>query len=211
MGNFFGGGAVGLYLFLYLLPGILGALVYEYVVEGEPRDTVDRIATALVLALISALAPWLLLGQALAPHIEIRSETPPNIILDAFLQPKHLLLATLISTVVALFFAVAQNHGWVYALLRFCKMTKKTGRNDVWQQTFYLVGDRWVSLEFKDGRRLVGWPLRFSSSGQPRALLLSDATWYTVNDEREFTERDVKGLGVYVANFEEVVSVELLD
>lgn len=211
MSNFFGGGAVGLYLFLYVLPGILGALVYEYVVEGAARDTFDRIATALVLALISALALPLLLGQALTPHIEIGAETPPNVILEAFLQPKHLLLSTFISTAVALFFAIAQNHGWVYDVLRYIKLTKKSGRNDVWQQTFYLVGDHWISLEFKDGRRLIGWPLRFSSSGQPRALLLSDATWYTINEEGEFTARDVLGLGVYVANFEDVVTMEFLD
>src|ERR1700690_172965 len=114
MGNIFGGGAIGLYLFLYVLPGILGALIYEYVVEGEPRDILDRIATALVLALISALASWLLFGQALTPRFEIRSDTPPDAILGVFLQPKHLLLSTSLSAVVALFFAVAQNHGWVY-------------------------------------------------------------------------------------------------
>jgi hypothetical protein len=210
MGNIFGGGAIGLYLFLYILHGILGALVYEYVVEGEPRDTLDRIATALVLALISALASGVLFGQSLTPHIDIRTETPPDVILGAFLQPKHLLLTTFLSAVVALFFAVAQNHGWVYGLLRFLRMTRKSGRADVWQQTFYLFGDRWISLQFKDERRLVGWPVRFSSSGQPRALLVGDATWYTLDKDGGFVARDVPGPGVYVSSFEEVVSIEIL-
>lgn len=43
MNNVFGGGPIGLYLFMFILPGILGAMVYEYVVEGEQRDTLDRI------------------------------------------------------------------------------------------------------------------------------------------------------------------------
>jgi hypothetical protein len=211
MGNFFGGGATGLYLFLYVLPGILGALVYEYVVEGEPRDTLDRIAAALVLALVSALSSSLLFGQSLTPNIEVRSETPPDVILGAFLRPKHLALSTLISVAVALSFAAAQNHGWVYGVLRKLKLTKKTSRNDVWQQTLYLYGNRWISLEFKDGRRLVGWPLRFSSSGQPRALLLGDATWYSLDGDGAYIEREVNGPGVYVANFDDVVSMELLE
>ena len=210
MNNFFGGGELGLYLFLYLLPGILGALVFEYIVEGEPRDTLDRIATALVLSLVSALAATLLFGQSFTPHIEIRNETPPDVILAAFLRSKHLLPPTIVSVVVATFFAVAQNHGWAYAALRYCKMTKKTGRNDVWQQTFYMFPDCWVSLEFRDGRRLVGWPLRFSSSGQARALLLGDATWYSLDDKGAYIARMVDGPGVYIATFEDIVSVELL-
>jgi hypothetical protein len=135
MSNFFGG-ALGLYLLLYVLPGIHGAREFDYIVEGEPRDTLDRVATALVFALISSLASAAFFGQSLTPHVEIRSETPPDVILAAFLQPEHLLLSTLISVVVASIFAVAQNHGWAYSALRYCGMTKKTGRNDVWQQTF---------------------------------------------------------------------------
>lgn len=115
------------------------------------------------------------------------------------------------STAVALGFATAENRGLVYAFLRILKVTKKTGRNEVWQQTFYIMEKRWVSLEFKDGRRLVGWPLRFSSSGQPRALLLADATWYSWDSGGELLARDVRGLGVYIAGFEEVVSMEILD
>lgn len=210
MNNIFGSGAINLYLFLYLLPGILGALVYEYVVEQEPREALDRIATALVLALFGALASTLFSIGALAPHFIVHSDTPPDKILEAFLQPKPLLISTLISASVAILFGTAQNHGWIYGALRFLKITKKTGRSDVWQQTFYLMGDRWISLEFKDGRRLIGWPQRFSSSGQPRALLINEATWHAPDQDGGFAATDVHGPGVYVANFDEVVSMEFL-
>lgn len=210
MGSFFSGGALGLYLLLYVLPGILGALAYEYVVEGEPRDALDRVATALVLALVSALISSLVFGQSLTPKLAIGPETPPDIILGAFLQPKHLALSTVISTAAALAFAAAQNHGWIYSALRRLKFTKKASRNDVWQQTFYLFGNRWISVEFKDGRRLVGWPLRFSAPGQPRALLLGDAIWYSPDGAGAYIVREVDGSAVYVANFEDVISVEML-
>jgi hypothetical protein len=211
MENIFGGGAIGLYLFLYLLPGLFGTLVYEYVIEGERRDVLDRIATALVLALISYLALHFIAGENVVPRVEVRSDTPLNVILDAFLEPAHLFWATIISTGVAAIFAVAQNHGWIYAALRQLRMTRKTGESDVWQQTFYLYFDRWISLEFKDGRRLVGWPQRFSSSGQRRALLVGDATWYSQSEDRAITSQDVRGPGVYVENFDEIVSIEVLD
>lgn len=211
MNDIFGGGAVGLYLFLYVLPGLFSALVYEFVLEGEKREVLDRIASALVFALFGNLALHFLLGDRVVPSIEIKSDTPANVILDAFLQPTHLLLATLISSVAALIFAVAQNHGWTYAAMRWLRLNRKTGETEVWQQMFTLYYDRWYALEFKDGRKLVGWPRRFSSSGRERTLLLGDATWYVADAEGTVIRKDVQGPGVFVANFSEILSIEVLD
>ncbi|MGO9742877.1 MAG: DUF6338 family protein [Roseiarcus sp.] len=213
MDNIFGGGAIGLYLFLYLLPGLFGALVYEFTLDGEKRELMDRVATALVLvlALVSNLALHFLFGERVVPNIEIKSDTPANVILDALLQPTHLLLATLISSAVALGFAVAMNHGWIYAAMRTLKLNRKTGETDVWQQMFTLYFDHWIALELEDGRQLVAWPMRSSSSGRDRALLLGDATWYVTDAERTATAKNVRGPGVYVANFSEIVSIEVLD
>jgi hypothetical protein len=150
-------------------------------------------------------------GQNIVPSFDIKSDTPLNVILDAFLQSSHLFLATLFSTALALVFAIAQNHGFLYRAMRGLRMTRKTGESDVWQQMFYLYFDHWISLEFKDGRYLVGWPRRFSSSGQVRALLVGDATWYIQGEDGTMTPRDVRGPGVYIANFDEIVSMEILE
>ena len=210
MDNVFGGGAIGLYLFLYVLPGIFGAFVYDYVLEGEKRETTDRVLSALVLALVGYLSLYVLTGARLVPNVEIKNDTSPNVILDAFLQPQHLLLVTLISVVFGLAFAVAENHGWIYWAMRGLRMTRKTGESDVWQQTFYKHFDQWISLEFKDGRRLVGWPRLFSSSGKSRALLLGDATWYILAEDGTVETRDVEGPGVYVEKFDDVETMEIL-
>ena len=211
MENVFGGGAIGLYLFLYVLPGIFGAFVYDYVLEGEKRETVDRVLSALVLALVGYLSLYVLTGARLVPNVEIKSDTPPNVILDAFLQPKHLLFVTIISVGFGLAFAIAENHGWIYRLMRLLRMTRKTGESDVWQQTFYQYFDRWISLEFTDGRRLVGWPRLFSSSGKSRALLLADATWYVTDGDGALTAQDVEGPGVYVERFDDIETMEVLN
>lgn len=179
--------------------------------EGEKREAVDRVLSALVLALVGYLSLYALTGAPLVPNVAVRSDTPPNVILDAFLQPRHLLLMTLISVASGLAFAVAENHGWIYRAMRWFRMTRKTGENDVWQQTFYLYFDRWISLEFADGRRLVGWPRRFSSSGRSRALLLGDATWYTLAADGTVTARDVEGPGVYVERFDDIETMEILN
>lgn len=55
------------FLFLYLLPGFLGSLVYEFAVEGRKRDNFERIVAALVLTLLSSVSLKVVLGITLLP------------------------------------------------------------------------------------------------------------------------------------------------
>ncbi len=206
----FGGSTVALYLFFYVLPGLFGSLVYDYVVEGEKRETIDRIATALVLTLISLVALHYLTDTPIVPTLEVTNDTRVNAIMNAFLG-KNLLYASLFSAFIAATFAASQNHGWIYAVLRWLRLTRKTGECDIWQQVFYRYYNRWLCLEFKDGRRLVGWPMLFSSTGRSREILVADATWLLRNDGGETERSDVVGPGVYLSNFDEIVSIEVLD
>ena len=43
--DFLKGDAGPVFMALYLLPGLLGTVVYDYLVEGEKRDNVERILT----------------------------------------------------------------------------------------------------------------------------------------------------------------------
>jgi len=206
----FGGGAVTLYLFFYVLPGLFGSLVYDYVVEGEKRDAIDRIATALVLTLVSSVALHFLLDTPIVPNIDVTNDTRINTVMNAFLG-KNLLYASLLSAAIAAGFAALQNHGLLYDGLRWVRLTHKTGECDIWQQLFYKYYNKWLCVEFRDGRRLVGWPRLFSSTGRARELLIADATWLLRNEAGETDQLDVAGPGVYLFNFDEIVSVEVLD
>jgi len=44
-----------LFLFLYLLPGFLGLVVYGYLREGKPTENFDRVVIAFALALVSGI------------------------------------------------------------------------------------------------------------------------------------------------------------
>lgn len=210
MEKMLGGGSVALYLFFYVLPGLFGSLVYDYVIEGEKREATDRIATALVLTLISSVALHYLADIPIVPNLDVTNDTRVNAIINAFLG-KNLLYASLLSAVIASVFAAAQNHGWIYGAMRWLRLTRKTGESDIWQQLFYRFYDRWLCLEFKDGRRLVGWPMLFSSTGRSREIMIADATWFLRDENGEVERSDVVGPGVYLSNFEEVVSIEVLE
>lgn len=205
-----GTGPIALYLFFYLLPGLFGSMVYDYILEGEKRENIDRVASALVLTLASAMVLHYAAGAPIVPSFEVTNETRVDALMNAFLG-ENLLRATLLSTVIALVFGALNNHGLLYLLLRAIHITYKTGDGDIWQQTFYKFRGCWISIEFKDGRRLVGWPKFFSSTGKQREILVADATWWSQNDAGEFVSMDVIGPGVYLSTFDDVVSIEILD
>jgi hypothetical protein len=205
-----GGGSVTLYLFFYILPGLLGSIVYDYTLEGERRDNVDRIATALVLTLLSSVILNFTLNTPVVPTLEVHNDTRIDVIINAF-YGKNLLHESLLSTFLGLGFAVLNNHGWTYALLRFLRITYKTGDADVWQEIFYKQRGYWIILQYKDGRSLVGWPKYFSPSGKPREVFVADATWWVPDDSGTITTNDVRGPGVYISDFTDIIAIEMLE
>lgn len=210
MDKVIGGGSVALYLFFYILPGLLGSIIYDYVIEGERRDNTDRIATALVLTLVSSVTLNYFFDVPIVPSLEVHNDTRIDTIINAFFG-KSLLQASLLSSLLALSFAVLNNHGWTYGLLRFLRITYKTGDADVWQEMFYKLRGYWIILRFRDGRSLVGWPKYFSPSGKPREVFVADATWWVPEENGEVTATDVKGPGVYISDFDDIIAIEMLE
>lgn len=186
------GGNITLYVFFLLLPGLLGSIIYDYFLEGEKRDNTDRVATALILTLISSLSMQYLFSMPILPKIEITNETRIDIIINAFLA-KSLLCTSLLSSAIAFVFALLNNYEIIYGALRKAGITIKVSKSDVWQDMFYQNRGYWIKVSFKDGRSLVGWPKLFSSNEKPREIFVADATWYRMSEDGDATATDVSG------------------
>lgn len=210
MDKVLGGGSITLYIFFLVLPGLLGSIIYDYLLEGEKRDNTDRIATALVLALSSSVILHYLFGYPILPKMEITNDTRIDLVINAFLA-ENLLYNSALASFLALAFATLNNHGIIYLALRYFRITYRTGEADVWQDVFYKTRGYWVGIRFRDGRRLIGWPRYFSATGKPREIFVADATWYHPDENGELIATDVNGPGVYLANFDDVVAIEMLE
>ncbi len=46
MDDFLKGDSGAVYIVLYLLPGFLGMAIYDYLVEGQPREVFDKIVSS---------------------------------------------------------------------------------------------------------------------------------------------------------------------
>ena len=193
----------------YLLPGLLGTVVYDYLVEGEKRDNFERILQAFVLTLLNALLVHEMLGTPLIPDIDMTGEAQVSKIASALLD-KNLVILSLSASVIGLVFAVINNHGLLYAVLRKLRITHKMSAVDVWQDVLNRNPRCWVRVSFSDDSYLVGWPRYYSATGKPREIFVAEATWWRVDTDGGFQSTDVTGAGVYISDFSKVTSIELL-
>lgn len=199
-----------LFIFLYLLPGFVGAVVYDYLIEREPPSGFERIIEALVLTLVSSTVAHLAFRIPLFPDLALNKDTSLTSVLGAFIGTSLMYIA-LISAAISLVIACMNNHKLLYGLLNATKITFKYGEYDVWKDMFDLKRGYWVKLALKDGRFLIGWPRFYSSSDKPRELFLAEASWWLPNQDGGFDSVDVAGSGVYISDFSQVTAIEVLD
>ena len=198
-----------LFLFLYLLPGFVGMVVYGFLVEGEPRDTFDRLVTAFVLSLLAALCVHFVVGEPLVPVLPVTAATPMSVVLQGLID-RDLLYCSIVAMLSAIVMAFLNNHGMIYEVINRLKISYKISNTDVWRDVFYRHRGFWVKLEFSDGRTLLGWPKYFSATGKPREMFVADATWSTVDEDGVVTSMDVAGPGVYLPDLNGVTNLEIL-
>jgi hypothetical protein len=210
MDDFLKGDSGAVYVFLYLLPGFLGVAIYDYLVEGQPREIFDKIVFALSVALISYLVVRMLSGMPLVPAPGLGKDSSPPAVLSSLLG-RNLVYVSAVSVALSIVLAFLTNYGIPLWIFRSLKLTYKTSSVDVWQDTFYRFRGYWVKITYADGKELIGWPQYFSAVGKPRELFLRDATWWLVAEDGEPTSIDVDGPGVYISDFTAVTAIQLLE
>jgi hypothetical protein len=209
MDNVLKGQTDALFLFFYLLPGFLGSLVYDFLVEGRKRGNFERVIAALVLTLVS----WVILNEVfkvpLLP-LKVDDKTTPTAVVNAFVG-RNLLYESLLAIAVAVLVAVLNNARIAYWVLNRLRITTKASSVDVWADTFDRYRGFWIGLRFADGRLLIGWPRFYSQFGDARELFLAEARWMVPDGSGTLTSADVQGPGVYIADFSKIEAIEVLN
>jgi hypothetical protein len=124
---------------------------------------------------------------------------------------RNLLFGSVLAVTIAAALACLNNWGTTFQLFQFLGMTNKSSSVDVWADTLGTFRGYWVKLRFQDGATLVGWTRFYSQFGDPREIFLSDATWTKKDESGMIVTEDVAGPGVYIADFVNVVAIEVLN
>ena len=207
------GDATSLTILFFLLPGLIGLLIYQQIAESDTqRSSFDKVVVAAALALASAAITNWVFGFLGGGLVQRGSDTGLNdqallamAIDDVARWPLAVNIAT--SSILAALAAGIHNSGKLFDAFRFVKLTRKTGRIDIWHDAFTTYRGTWVRLTFKDGIGLLGWPQFYSSKPEQRELFIADATWIHLDG----TTVDVSGPGVYVNDLTEVRSIEFYE
>jgi hypothetical protein len=227
-------------ILLFLLPGFVGLIVYEIAAEVPKRETFEKVVVAIGLTVVASVLHGILgsfypyFGSpAGLEQIAAYAAAKDNAQAAANLATARAIIAglgwtTAIAVLLGLVSATLQNKGGVYKTLLHLGITKRTGAIDVWHQVFSRGAQCWVRLRYKNGAMLIGWAKYFSEDSKSMALFVSDATWHlpTVpagggaqidftkmapGDIASFVAVDVKGPGVLVTRFDDIVAIDQLD
>ena len=153
---------------VFLLPGFVAASVFHSLTSHPKPGILDRLIQALVFTVI---VHAVVIGISLVADIA-REES------------WKLVLAVLISVILALITVYCSNNDTMHRILRWIGITKETSYPSEWYSTFWRLNDCYVVLHLKGERRLYGWPEEWPSQPDRGHFRISEGEWLG-NDEND--------------------------
>ena len=97
----------------------------------------------------------------------------------------------IISVILPILIGVNVNTDLFMKILRKLKITKKTSRDNIWIDVFS-DKERYIIVNFKDGKRLLGFPEYFSDNSEDGMIYVTVPSW--IDDKGNETEIKVDGV-----------------
>lgn len=202
-------GFESVWLVVALLPGFISVRIRDFFLPPRRADAFDRwfevvaFAVGNYLVAGTALLAWRWVGSGFHLAMIRVALSPPWWGLSAAV---FLYLLSLSSVV------VGGGVGWVacndlhYRVARTIGITSRTGRDDVWQDTFADIADQWHLVHLADGRRAMGVARYFSDRGDKSSISLKEASW--IGEDGSVIP--VRGDGLLIADAADIQCVEFL-
>jgi hypothetical protein len=185
-------------LFMKLLPGFLAAAAFHALTPYPKRDVFERVVAALIFTLFAQL----IVAAIRSVCISIGTL---GVSLGAWSVEADLGWGAAAGLTMGVAWAHVVNNGLTHGWLRKLGTTKKTSLPTQWFSAF-AQRERYVILQFKDGRRLMGWPLEWPDEPEAGHFLLERPGW--VLDDG--TKAAMHQIEVFLVCAKDVEAVEFL-
>lgn len=203
---------------LFILPGILSLRVKAALSISAPSKPLNAAIDALILTLVDhalfGIGKWLVKSLAFVwgfPEILSfgkRITTSPSLpaelgrqFVDAGGFP-----IVIIALLVGFGWGAIRYHGWDFRLLRWLKVTNRTGENLVWAETLTKASKQaYAVVACKDGSRFMGIVDTFSEEAGNYEILLGNAAQV----QPDGSLLPVEGEGVLLTRENPILRVEL--
>jgi hypothetical protein len=190
---------------LILLPGFLSSTILSALTVRKDRTELDKIVEALACSFIL----WVIWGAFVLKHplgIEVERVSDKTTRYYFSISWTEFFWLFLIALVLGLAMSAFQTNDIHTKLLRRLWITRATTRTSVWDDAFSDI-QRFVLVEFSDGRRVMGWPRYISNTPEESSLFLEYASW--VLDDG--TEQVIDGPGMLITKNMSVQNIVFLD
>jgi hypothetical protein len=156
---------------VFLLPGFVSAGIVALLVIRKPAEPFSRVIEAFIFTMLN-LALFTVLKSLVTriPGLKLNNHD--------FFTSGNLLIMTACAVLVGIVWSYEANNQFIFGILRKLKITSKTTKPSVWIDVLSET-EVYVVVHLKDGRRVYGWPLRYSDDVSERAIFLEQATWLT--------------------------------
>lgn len=185
-------------LFTKLLPGFLAAAVFHALTPYPKRDVFERVIAALIFTLFAQLL-------VAAIHAAALWVGTLGFTVGAWGRMTELSWGAIIGIGLGVIWAHAVNNGWTHALLHRVGTTKRTSLPTQWFSAFSGL-ERFVVLHFKDGRRLMGWPIEWPDEPDSGHFVLQAPSWLMDDG----TAADMCQVEAFLVSGKDVEAVEFL-
>jgi hypothetical protein len=181
---------------LVLLPGFACAYIVQFLAVRRKQSDLDKVIEALLFSLILYLLTLPFFGYTFPLGWRAVDNQHP----DAYqivIKWAHLAWLTGSSILFALLYSANINHDWIMSILRSMRITERTTRKTIWNDTFQEIGGM-VQVGLSGERRLLGWIRYYSDEAEEASLFLESASWITKNasNEDEDIEQPIDGPGI---------------
>lgn len=184
-------------LLSYLLPGFLVAWIFYSLTTHQKPAQLERVIQALIFTLIvRGLVIVVREGLYLVGNVHR---------LGTWNNDSELWVSILLALALGLCVAYLTNTDTLHEWLRKKKISKRSSHPSEWCIVFAME-PTYVVIEFKDGRRLYGWPSVWPSNFEKGHLYITDPSWIHVGEPVPLPHND--GVLVQVT---EIAHVEFLN
>lgn len=176
-------------LFLLLMPGFVSSAVLNTIAVRQAKGRVDQMIEALVFSFLiyGCLVPFFGGSPVSIAVATVEGETTYRPTAD----PAFLGWAIGLAVAFALAVGTSITHDLHMKVLRRIGVTFRTARDNTWLDIFS-DQERYIEVNFTDGRRLFGWPLYYSNHPDEGLLYVCDAAW--IDGKGAYVELNAHGI-----------------
>lgn len=187
-----------LQILIFLIPGFISATILNALVVRKAKKELGIIIEALILSMLIYTIYSLISGVSPVTLNQIEESIVYSYDSKSFVWLGVLSLG--IPVILSLFI----TNDLHMKLARFLRISRRTARSSVWFDVFYDIRKH-IIINFKDGRRIYGWPQYYSNDPESPYIFSFKPCW--IQGEK-FIDLDIEG--ILITPEEKIESIEFL-